>query len=73
MTKTPLTIITIDSDTAEGWNSDDPRSRSHEMTLPTAAMRDCVDRCRPFYSRSAANVVCLPCREASTAVFEAAN
>lgn len=36
------------------------------------AMRDCVDCATPFYSRSAGNVVCPICREASTATFEGA-
>ena len=44
--------------------------RDIDTIKPTAAMRDCVECCLPFYSRSAANVVCGPRREASTAVFE---
>ncbi|MGV8949707.1 MAG: hypothetical protein ACOH2M_01300 [Cypionkella sp.] len=35
-----------------------------------AAMRDCVDCSRTFYSRSSANVVCPICKGASTSEFE---
>lgn len=70
MTKTPLTVITIGTDTARGCNADDPRNRRHEVKVPTAAMRDCVVCTLPFYSSGAGNVVCLVCKSESTAEFE---
>ena len=70
MSKSTPTFATTGTDITRGWSADDPRRRHYEITAPTAAMRDCVDCTLPFFSRSAANVVCPDCRAASTATFE---
>lgn len=45
------------------------RRHGHGVT-PAPAMRDCLHCGKPFFSRSAANVVCVICRSESTAKFE---
>jgi hypothetical protein len=46
------------------------RLKAARGQVDTSAMRDCVCCRRPFFSRSAGNVVCSVCRHESTAVFE---
>lgn len=45
------------------------RHHAHAVT-PNPAIRDCVECELPFFSSSAANVVCLVCKDASTAEFD---
>jgi hypothetical protein len=45
------------------------RLQAARGVVDTSAMRDCVECTRPFFSDSAANVVCRICRAESKAVF----
>lgn len=46
------------------------RLKAARGPVDTRAMRDCVQCERPFFSKSAANVVCVICKAESRAVFE---